>query len=94
MKTDAARTRLVPTRVWAIWTAMIIATVASAWLGDDHGPRRAATVGILVLAFGKCYLVVEHFMDARRAPLILRLLVAAWTVTITTTLIVMYLVAD
>jgi caa(3)-type oxidase subunit IV len=94
MTTAAVRPPRVPVRVWIVWTALIVATVASWWLGDDHGPRRAASVGILLLAFGKVYLVAEHFMDVRRAPLVLRLLVAGWTVTITTTLVVMYLIAD
>jgi hypothetical protein len=87
-------TTLIPVRVWLVWATLILATVASWYLGDDHGARRAASVGILLLAFGKVYLVAEHFMDVRRAPLILRLLVGGWTVTITTTLVVMYLVAD
>lgn len=87
-------TTLVPMRVWVVWVALMAATVASWYLGDDHGARRAASVGILLLAFGKVYLVAEHFMDVRRAPLVLRLLVAGWTVAITTTLVAMYLVAD
>lgn len=91
--TTTSRT-LIPVRVWIVWAAMILATVASWWLGDEHGPRRVAGVGVLLLAFGKVYLVAEHFMDVRRAPVALRLLVAGWTVTITTTLVVMYLVAD
>lgn len=85
---------LIPVRVRLVWAALILATVASWYLGDDHGARRAASVAILLLTFGKVYLVAEHFMDTRRAPLVLRLLVAGWTVTITSTLIVMYLVAD
>ncbi|MGQ0844588.1 MAG: cytochrome C oxidase subunit IV family protein [Sporichthyaceae bacterium] len=84
-------TALAPVRVWAVWAAMIVATVASAWLGDDHGPRRAASVGILILAFGKCWLVAEHFMDTRRAPTVLRLLVAGWALAVATTLVAMYL---
>lgn len=87
-------TTLIPIRVWIVWTALIAATVASAWLGNDHGPRRVASVFVLLVAFGKVALVAEHFMGSRRAPLALRLLLVGWVAVLASTLVALYLTSD
>ncbi len=76
------------------WLALMGATIVSWYLGDGHGTRNAATVGVIVVAFFKVYLVGRYFMELREAPRVLRLLFGGWTVVVGTVLVAMYLVAS
>lgn len=76
------------------WAALVAATLASWWLGADHGFDSADTAGVVILlvAFFKVRLVGLHFMELRDAPLPLRLLFEGWCAVVCTTLVVMFLV--
>jgi cytochrome c oxidase subunit 4 len=52
-----------------------------------HGDRRAITVGVLLIAFGKVCLVGLEFVGLRNAPWIARLAFAAWLIAVCSTLI-------
>jgi len=70
---------------------LVAATVTSWYLGDGHGAAKAATVGVIAVAFAKVYLVGHHFMELRHAPTPLRLVFGGWVVVVCTALVVMYL---
>jgi apolipoprotein N-acyltransferase len=76
---------LVPTRVFVVWAAMIVATAASWWLGTDHPldgdvRRHIGSTLVLVIAFVKVRYIGLYFMELRSAPRRLRLLFTLWTV--------------
>ena len=87
---------LVPTRVFAVWAALIAATAASWWLGADHplggDVRHLGSALVLVIAFVKVRCIGRYFMDLRSAPTRLRLLFTLWTVLAgsTTVLLVLF----
>ena len=56
-------------RILAVWTALMVITLASWWLGSDHGVSRdLASSAILVLSFVKARFVALDFMELRSAP--------------------------
>lgn len=70
--------RLVSRPVLIVWGALVAITALSWWTTADSGlDREAAGVTILVLAFGKSWLVAWWFMDLRDAPAALRRSVGA-----------------
>lgn len=73
------------------WLALMAATTLSWWLGEGHGPVRVASVGVISLAFAKVYVVGQHFMELKDAPLALRLLFGGWCAAVCTLLVAMYL---
>ncbi|MFJ9588953.1 cytochrome C oxidase subunit IV family protein [Streptomyces acidicola] len=77
-----------------VWAVLVTATAISWYLGDGHGARRAATVLVLVVAFGKVYLVGRYFMELREAPRALLLLFTGWTVAVCAVLVGMYLTSE
>ncbi|MFD5747286.1 cytochrome C oxidase subunit IV family protein [Streptomyces sp. NPDC127033] len=81
-------------RAVLVWLALMGATAVSWYLGDGHGARQAATVGVLTVAFLKVYLVGRYFMELSQAPRALRLLFGGWTVVVCAVLVAMYLVGD
>ena len=55
--------------VLAVWFALVVISVGSWWIGNDHGlTRDVAALALIVLAFVKAGLVASHFMDLRNAP--------------------------
>jgi len=77
----------------AAWAALMAATLTSWYLGDGHGAAKAATIGVLAVAFAKVFLVGRYFMELRDAPPALRRLFAGWVVVVCSVLVTMYLVA-
>jgi len=73
------------------WAALMGGTILSWYLGDGHGAARVATVGILLVAFLKVYLVGRYFMELKEAPKALHGVFATWTVAMCVTLVAMYL---
>lgn len=75
---------LVPTRVVAVWSALIVATAASWWLGADRplggDVRHLGSALVLVIAFVKVRYIGLYFMELRSAPSPLRVLFTLWTV--------------
>jgi hypothetical protein len=74
------------------WLVLVAATLLSWYLGDGHCAREVATVGVLVVAFGKVYLVGRYFMELRDAPRALRYGFAGWCVVMCLVLTTLYLV--
>jgi hypothetical protein len=83
----------------AVWLVLSAATAISWWLGAGRAatsgetasdPTRA-TVFIMVLAFFKVRLVVQHFMEVRHAPLVLRAITDVWALLACGAVIGLYL---
>lgn len=67
-------------RSLAIVTLLLLAlTALAAFLAESH-PRLPVGLGVVAIAMAwiKGWLVAEHFMELRHAPLFLRLLVLGW----------------
>lgn len=77
-------TRSGTTKTTAIVVGVVLAvlTAGSYLLGIDHllGFSRLAMAVILVVAFVKVFLVTQYFMDIRRSPTWLKLIVHGWTI--------------
>ena len=76
-----------------IWLVLVTATTLSWWLGDGHGPRRIATVGVILVAMLKVFLVGQYFMELRDAPWLLRGIFEAFCVVLLMLLSTTYLLA-
>jgi hypothetical protein len=77
------------------WLVLMSATGLSWWLGYGHdasntGPRAAATAGMIVIAFGKVWLVMYQFMEVRNAPWPLRLVCMGWVTLTAIALLVLF----
>ena len=76
------------------WTVLVVATLASWWLGTDHGlSGEAATIGVLAVAFVKVRVVASTFMEVSSAPRPLAIGVDVYLVTVLAALVVLYLTA-
>jgi heme/copper-type cytochrome/quinol oxidase subunit 4 len=73
------------------WTALMGGTILSWYLGDGHGPAQLATVGVLLVAFLKVYLVGRYFMELKDAPKAQHGMFAGWTIAMCAVLVAMYL---
>ena len=78
--------------VTIVWAALMLATIASTWLlsGNSVTPE-VATVAIMLIAAVKVRLVMRHFMEVRRAPLLLRLVCDGWLLAVTALILTVYL---
>jgi hypothetical protein len=78
------------------WAVLMVATVVSWTLGTRHdvfgGGPRLATVGVLVIAFVKVFLVGRQFMELREAPRLLQLFFNGWCVVVCSVIVGLYLV--
>ena len=76
------------------WIVLVAATLASWWLGTDHGlSGEAATISILVVAFVKVRLVTGTFMEVRSAPRALAIGIDLYLVAVLAALVLLYLEA-
>ncbi|MFE3000820.1 cytochrome C oxidase subunit IV family protein [Nocardia sp. NPDC059246] len=84
-------------RASLVWAILMLATTLSWMMGSHHeilvGSARAATVGVLVIAFFKVYLVGMNFMELRHAPRVLVFLFNGWVVSVCAVVNGIYLVA-
>lgn len=73
-----------------VWLLLIIASLATTWVGDHNliFAQWGAVIVMLVAAF-KTRLILSYYMELRSAPLILRLSYDAWILL--TTAITLYL---
>jgi hypothetical protein len=78
--------------VTIVWAALMLATCATTWLlsGNSVTPE-VATVAIMLIAAVKVRLVMRHFMEVRRAPLLLRLVCDGWLLAVTALILTVYL---
>jgi len=78
-----------------VWGLLIAATTVSWMLGAHHDilvdSRRAATVGVLLIAFAKVHFVGMHFMELRHAPRALAWTFNAWVVAVCGIVVGLYL---
>lgn len=79
-----------------VWAGLMLATLASWWLGIHEGDEpgdgpSAGTAAVLVVTFVKVRFVATHFMEVRGAPLALRLIFDAYVVVVCTALLVIYI---
>jgi heme/copper-type cytochrome/quinol oxidase subunit 4 len=86
-------TQLFKNQTTAVWGLLIAATLASWWLGTDHGlsDHRLATVLILVVAFVKVRFVGMYFMEHRNSPVALRAVFQGYCLAVCAVLVAMYL---
>jgi hypothetical protein len=74
-----------------VWLLLVAATCLSWWLGTDHTLYANVTAPVvLVVAFGKAWLVTRSFMELQHAPLVLRRLFDIWILVVGGTLVVLY----
>jgi hypothetical protein len=78
-----------------VWAALMVATIASWWLGADHGflggGARTATAAVLAIAFIKVAMVTSAFMEVDNAPRFLQAAVHGWTLLVGALLVFLYL---
>jgi hypothetical protein len=75
-----------------VWLLLVAATCLSWWLGTDHALDASVTAPVvLVVAFGKAWLVTRSFMELQHAPLVLRSLFDIWILLVGGALVVLYI---
>jgi heme/copper-type cytochrome/quinol oxidase subunit 4 len=86
--TSLLRQRAVP-----VWSALVLVTCVSWWLGTNHGTsdHKLATIVIMVVAFTKIRFVGMYFMELRAAPRPLKLIFQGWCVGVCAIVLGMYL---
>lgn len=79
----------------AVLLVLVLLTLTSWYLGleQSHAQQVSQWSGIamLLLAFFKVRLVIQHFMEVREAPLMLRLACEGWVVVAASVTIAAYL---
>jgi cytochrome c oxidase subunit IV len=79
------------TIVWAFLTAI---TIASSFIALDGGAAHqintAVTTVVLLIAAVKAYLVIQYFMEVRRAPRWLKVTTGGWVLGLFTLLLGFY----
>ncbi len=79
-------TAFLPGRVWAVWLALVLATLFSWWAAagrpfENTSAQLGAAI-VIALGFGKVWLIGMHFMDLRQSPLLLRRIFNIWTMLV------------
>ncbi|MDB5726680.1 MAG: hypothetical protein JWQ16_3434 [Novosphingobium sp.] len=72
-----------------LWLVMCALTVASFWTGKTHLPGSLPAIGVIVVALIKVRFVILDFMEARTAPIQLRLALEGWVVLLGVVLMAM-----
>ncbi|HZE67648.1 MAG TPA: cytochrome C oxidase subunit IV family protein [Sporichthyaceae bacterium] len=80
-------------RTLLVWAILVLATLASWTIGDDHLTHRQNVVAptVIAIAFIKVRFVGLQFMELREAPLLLRAAFEAYVAVAALVLIVLYL---
>lgn len=79
------------TIVWALLTAVTVASVLTARDGGAaHQLNAAVTVVVLLIAAVKAQTVIWHFMEVRHAPGWLRTTMSAWVIVLFALLLGVY----
>ena len=82
---------LLRSRITAVWSLLMCATLLSAWVGTGHGDRTLATLAVIVIAFVKLRCVGLYFMELRHAPPALRVVFEAYAVIVCGVVVGLYL---
>jgi len=88
-------TRYLSTPITIVWLVLAALMVLSWLIGNRYESADASgigtiTVALMVIAFLKVRVVMFHFMEAKVAPLALRLLADAWVVGVCLIVLLMY----
>ena len=70
-------------RTWLVLLAATLVTFAVAETGLANAGF-TAMLFVFALAYGKSALVIQHFMELKRAPLVWRLALFGWLTVVTT----------
>ncbi|MEZ0339162.1 cytochrome C oxidase subunit IV family protein [Mycobacterium sp. pV006] len=70
------------TIVWAVLTAVTLASWLTARDGDVHQVDTTVTVIVLLIAAVKTQLVIWHFMEVRHAPTWLKIVTNGWLIAL------------
>lgn len=70
-------------RVTLVWLLLVTATCLTGWLAETERGMRWAVIAMLLIASVKIWLIMQHFMELRTAPLPWRLGLGAWLVAVT-----------
>ena len=63
----------------AVWTFLVIASLTTVWLAEQHGWFGSWTVAVvLAVAVFKARAIVLYYMEIKFAPPVLRMLFEAW----------------
>lgn len=86
----------IPRRATLVWIGLILATVTSFWLGNEH-PFGAASGGLaaalaILIGVGKATFIGLEFMELNHAPRGLRLAFLAWCAVVAGGCLLLYLV--
>jgi caa(3)-type oxidase subunit IV len=78
---------------WIVWGVLVAATLAGWLLHDADGTDAGQVIVsvIVLLALGKCWLIVQYFMEVRHAPRWLQIATTSWMVVLCGTLLVLFL---
>lgn len=80
-------------RFTVVWVLLIAATIASFWVGTDHGLSSSTGRGVVILAiaFVKVRFVGLYFMDLRSSPYLLRGIFEAYCMVVCLAMMAVYL---
>jgi Prokaryotic Cytochrome C oxidase subunit IV len=78
---------------WVVWGVLVTATLAGWLLHDADGTNAGKVIVsvIVLLALGKCWLIVQYFMEVRHAPRWLQIATTGWMVVLCGALLVLFL---
>lgn len=77
----------------AVWAALVLATLAGAWLAEHPSAGRWTVPLLMLFAALKVHGVVTYFMELQAAPRAWRLAFGAWVVVCPTLIAVMHAIA-
>ena len=72
------------------WLILIIATLATWYLGEVGATGTASIVAMLMIAFIKGRLVILDFMELRDAPRMWRVLLEGWLIVVSSLILLAY----
>jgi caa(3)-type oxidase subunit IV len=72
------------------WLILMIATLATWYLGEVGAAGTGAIVAMLVIAFIKGRLVILDFMELRDAPRMWRVLLEGWLILVSSLILIAY----
>jgi hypothetical protein len=77
-------------RLFAIWFAMCVLTLAALAVHDATLPGALGVAGVILAAMIKVRYVILDFMEVRIAPIGLRLVLEGWVILLGTILVLMF----
>jgi cytochrome c oxidase subunit IV len=81
-----------------VWALLVVVTIASSLVALDGGAAHqlnaTVTTVVLLIAAVKAYLVIQHFMEVRRAPRWLQATTGGWVFGLFTLLLGFYFAAQ